>query len=64
MATQEERNMKRILKNLPAFSKFKRLKIQVKNWKYFVNKGNSWNNPEHITSKKFQTQFHAVNRKN
>jgi hypothetical protein len=33
----------------------------VKNWKYFVNKGNKWNNPEHITAKKFHKHFHGVN---
>ncbi len=61
MATSEKRNLHQVMKNLPAFSKFKRFKIQVKNWKYFVNKGNKWNNPEHITAKKFHKHFHGVN---
>ena len=53
MATQEEREKSNIIKKLPDFNSFKRVKVAVKDWKYFLDKGISWNNPHKITAKKF-----------
>jgi len=63
MANQDQLNMKQQMQNLPTFAKFKGYKIHVKNWKYFVNFGNKWNNPEQIHAEKFHKHYHAVNKK-
>lgn len=48
MSTLEVRLKQKILKNLPQFKDYSTSKLKIKNWKYFVNKGNRWNNPSRI----------------
>ena len=48
MSTLEMRLKEKILSNLPEFKDYSNAKIKIKNWKYFINKGNRWNNPQRI----------------